>query len=206
MWAAATAQTLTGDDDNDCEFVTKCFRLLGLVTFVDAAECRKYLSCLLALLSEVFHHKALTFLSIIFVIAEHVVPLPELLPLLPPIPPPLPVPPALIVMPVLSVLPVLTVLTVMPVLLCGVHAMAVLHALCLCLRPSASVCVCFSVFESYVKAGRSPQESLMILVPEAYAGNPKLRNSPDVQAFYEYYEALQVRLPCLTFINCFLVP
>ena len=48
-----------------------------------------------------------------------------------------------------------------------------------------------STLDSYVKAGKSIQEALMILVPEAYESQPKLRDSPSIQAFYSYYESMQ---------------
>lgn len=48
-----------------------------------------------------------------------------------------------------------------------------------------------STLDSYVKAGKTIQEALMILVPEAYESQPKLRDSPSIQAFYSYYESMQ---------------
>ena len=48
-----------------------------------------------------------------------------------------------------------------------------------------------STLDSYVKAGKTIQEALMILVPEAYESQPKLRDSPDINAFYSYYESMQ---------------
>jgi len=48
-----------------------------------------------------------------------------------------------------------------------------------------------SILESYVKAGRSPQEALMMLVPEAYENQPRLKDSKQVRDFYSYYESLQ---------------
>lgn len=50
-----------------------------------------------------------------------------------------------------------------------------------------------SVLESYVRAGsgRTPEESLMMLVPEAYESQPTMKHTPDINAFYSYYEALQ---------------
>lgn len=48
-----------------------------------------------------------------------------------------------------------------------------------------------SIFENYVRSGRSPQEALMILVPEAYKQNPMMSHKPDLKAFYEYYETVQ---------------
>jgi len=48
-----------------------------------------------------------------------------------------------------------------------------------------------SILESYVKAGYSTEEALMILVPEAYASHPALSHNLELRAFYEYYESLQ---------------
>jgi glutamate synthase (ferredoxin) len=48
-----------------------------------------------------------------------------------------------------------------------------------------------SIFENFVRSGRSPQEALMILVPEAYANKPSMKFQPDLKAFYEYYESVQ---------------
>ena len=48
-----------------------------------------------------------------------------------------------------------------------------------------------SIFENFVRSGRSPQEALMILVPEAFSNNPSMKSKPDLKAFYEYYESLQ---------------
>ena len=48
-----------------------------------------------------------------------------------------------------------------------------------------------SILDSFVKAGKTPQEALMILVPEAFDSQPKLKDSPNVKAFYEYYESMQ---------------
>jgi glutamate synthase (ferredoxin) len=48
-----------------------------------------------------------------------------------------------------------------------------------------------SVLDSYVRSGFSPEEALMILVPEAYESQPKMKDSPDVNAFYSYYESVQ---------------
>lgn len=48
-----------------------------------------------------------------------------------------------------------------------------------------------STLDSYVKAGKTIQEALMILVPEAYESQPKLKDSPDINAFYSYYESMQ---------------
>lgn len=48
-----------------------------------------------------------------------------------------------------------------------------------------------SVFENIVRYDRSPEEALMMLVPEAYASQPKLDLAPAVKDFYTYYESLQ---------------
>eukprot|EP01038_Epipyxis_sp_PR26KG_P006664 gene6664-9146_t len=48
-----------------------------------------------------------------------------------------------------------------------------------------------SVLESFVKAGYSPEEALMILVPEAYENQPRLTKNKQIRAFYSYYESLQ---------------
>lgn len=48
-----------------------------------------------------------------------------------------------------------------------------------------------SVLDSYVKSGCTPEEALMILVPEAYSCRPKLRNRQEVLSFYKYYESMQ---------------
>ena len=48
-----------------------------------------------------------------------------------------------------------------------------------------------SILDSFVKAGKTPQEALMILVPEAFDSQPKLQDAPAVKAFYEYYESMQ---------------
>lgn len=48
-----------------------------------------------------------------------------------------------------------------------------------------------SILESYVRAGFTAEEALMILVPEAYTSQPKLKDVPEVQAFYTYYESIQ---------------
>ena len=47
------------------------------------------------------------------------------------------------------------------------------------------------MLESYVRAGFGAEEALMILVPEAFESQPKLKDKLDVKAFYSYYEALQ---------------
>lgn len=48
-----------------------------------------------------------------------------------------------------------------------------------------------STLDSYTKAGKTVQEALMILVPEAYESQPKLKNEPAINAFYSYYESMQ---------------
>jgi glutamate synthase (ferredoxin) len=48
-----------------------------------------------------------------------------------------------------------------------------------------------NIFELLVRAGRSPMESLMILVPEAYKNQPALLEHPEITDFYEYYSGLQ---------------
>jgi glutamate synthase (ferredoxin) len=48
-----------------------------------------------------------------------------------------------------------------------------------------------NVFELLVNAGRTPMESLMILVPEAYNNQPDLLAHPEIVAFYDYYNGLQ---------------
>lgn len=48
-----------------------------------------------------------------------------------------------------------------------------------------------NVFELLVQAGRSPMESLMIMVPEAYKNQPALLGHPEITDFYEYYSGLQ---------------
>ena len=42
-----------------------------------------------------------------------------------------------------------------------------------------------------MRAGFGAEEALMILVPEAFESQPKLKDKLDVKAFYSYYEALQ---------------
>ena len=48
-----------------------------------------------------------------------------------------------------------------------------------------------AVVELLIMSGKSPQESLMILIPEAYDSNPGLQNFQDIVDFYDYYAALQ---------------
>ena len=48
-----------------------------------------------------------------------------------------------------------------------------------------------SVLELMVQSGKSPQEALMILIPEAYNNQPALNDFPEIVDFYEYYSNLQ---------------
>lgn len=48
-----------------------------------------------------------------------------------------------------------------------------------------------NVMELIVSSGRSPLESLMIMVPEAYKNQPDLADHPEIIDFYEYYSGLQ---------------
>ncbi|PZD74978.1 Ferredoxin-dependent glutamate synthase 2 [Acaryochloris thomasi RCC1774] len=48
-----------------------------------------------------------------------------------------------------------------------------------------------NAMELLVQSGRSPQEALMILVPEAYRNQPALTDHPEIVDFYEYYSGLQ---------------
>uniref|UniRef100_UPI00300262E1 glutamate synthase n=1 Tax=Anunuuluaehu liula TaxID=3049639 RepID=UPI00300262E1 len=48
-----------------------------------------------------------------------------------------------------------------------------------------------AVLELFVRSGKSPQEALMILIPEAYRNQPALNNFPEIVDFYEYYNNLQ---------------
>ncbi len=48
-----------------------------------------------------------------------------------------------------------------------------------------------NVFELLVRSGRSPQEALMIMVPEAYQNQPDLADYPEITDFYEYYSGIQ---------------
>ncbi len=48
-----------------------------------------------------------------------------------------------------------------------------------------------NAMELLVQSGRSPQEALMILVPEAYDNQPALKDHPEIIDFYEYYSGLQ---------------
>ncbi|MBD2465324.1 glutamate synthase large subunit [Oscillatoria sp. FACHB-1407] len=46
-------------------------------------------------------------------------------------------------------------------------------------------------FELLVRSGRTPLESIMIMVPEAYKNQPDLADYPEVTDFYEYYSGIQ---------------
>ncbi|WP_263970687.1 glutamate synthase large subunit [Leptolyngbya sp. KIOST-1] len=48
-----------------------------------------------------------------------------------------------------------------------------------------------NVMEMLVRSGRSPQEALMMMVPEAYNNQPELDAYPEITDFYEYYSGLQ---------------
>nr|YP_063691.1 ferredoxin-dependent glutamate synthase [Gracilaria tenuistipitata var. liui]AAT79766.1 ferredoxin-dependent glutamate synthase [Gracilaria tenuistipitata var. liui] len=48
-----------------------------------------------------------------------------------------------------------------------------------------------AVLELLIQSGKSPQESLMILIPEAYKNQPALENYPEIVDFYEYHNSLQ---------------
>ncbi|MEM9219604.1 MAG: glutamate synthase-related protein [Cyanobacteria bacterium P01_F01_bin.150] len=48
-----------------------------------------------------------------------------------------------------------------------------------------------NVLELMVHSGRSPLESLMIMVPEAYRNQPDLAERPEIVDFYEYYSGIQ---------------
>nr|YP_009397598.1 glutamate synthase [Dipterosiphonia australica]ARW66784.1 glutamate synthase [Dipterosiphonia australica] len=48
-----------------------------------------------------------------------------------------------------------------------------------------------AVVELLIHSGKSPEESLMILIPEAYHNQPSLNAFPEVTNFYEYYGNLQ---------------
>ncbi|MEM9007204.1 MAG: glutamate synthase large subunit [Cyanobacteria bacterium P01_F01_bin.86] len=47
------------------------------------------------------------------------------------------------------------------------------------------------VMELLVRSGRSPIETLMIMVPEAYQNQPDLAQRPAITDFYDYYSGLQ---------------
>nr|QCI03957.1 glutamate synthase [Antithamnionella ternifolia] len=48
-----------------------------------------------------------------------------------------------------------------------------------------------SVLELFIHSGRTPQEALMVLIPEAYKNQPALNSFPEIIDFYEYYSILQ---------------
>ena len=48
-----------------------------------------------------------------------------------------------------------------------------------------------AALELMIMSGRSPQEALMILIPEAYESQPILKQFPEIINFYNYYAALQ---------------
>nr|YP_010502318.1 ferredoxin-dependent glutamate synthase [Grateloupia turuturu]UXC96731.1 ferredoxin-dependent glutamate synthase [Grateloupia turuturu] len=48
-----------------------------------------------------------------------------------------------------------------------------------------------AVLELLIQSGKSPQEALMILIPEAYKNQPALNKFPEIIDFYEYYSSLQ---------------
>lgn len=48
-----------------------------------------------------------------------------------------------------------------------------------------------AVLELFIMSGRSPQEGLMILIPEAYDKNPEIQNLEEIVDFYDYYSGLQ---------------
>ena len=48
-----------------------------------------------------------------------------------------------------------------------------------------------AVLELFIMSGRSPQEGLMILIPEAYDKNPEIQKMQEIIDFYDYYSGLQ---------------
>jgi glutamate synthase (ferredoxin) len=48
-----------------------------------------------------------------------------------------------------------------------------------------------AVTELLIASGMTPEEALMILIPEAYKNQPALNSSPAITNFYEYYSHLQ---------------
>ena len=48
-----------------------------------------------------------------------------------------------------------------------------------------------AVVELLINSGKTPQEALMILIPEAYYNQPALNDFPEILDFYEYYAPLQ---------------
>nr|QUE29931.1 GltB [Erythrocladia irregularis] len=47
-----------------------------------------------------------------------------------------------------------------------------------------------AIVELLINTGRSPEETLMIVIPEAYENQPELKPYPEVTQFYEYYSHL----------------
>ena len=48
-----------------------------------------------------------------------------------------------------------------------------------------------AILELFIQSGKSPQEALMILIPEAYQNQPALDQFPEIVDFYEFYKNLQ---------------
>nr|YP_009392633.1 glutamate synthase [Bostrychia tenella]ARW61195.1 glutamate synthase [Bostrychia tenella] len=48
-----------------------------------------------------------------------------------------------------------------------------------------------AVLELLIQSGKSPEEALMILIPEAYKNQPTLKLFPEIVDFYDYYGHLQ---------------
>ncbi|MEB3210757.1 MAG: glutamate synthase central domain-containing protein, partial [Leptolyngbyaceae bacterium] len=48
-----------------------------------------------------------------------------------------------------------------------------------------------NVLELLVRSGRTPLESIMLMVPEAYRNQPELDDYPEIVDFYDYYSGLQ---------------
>nr|YP_009541909.1 ferredoxin-dependent glutamate synthase [Neogoniolithon spectabile]AYR06118.1 ferredoxin-dependent glutamate synthase [Neogoniolithon spectabile] len=48
-----------------------------------------------------------------------------------------------------------------------------------------------AVVELLISSGKSPQEALMILIPESYDKQPTLKTYPEIVDFYDYYAGLQ---------------
>ena len=45
--------------------------------------------------------------------------------------------------------------------------------------------------ELLIRTGKTPMESLMIMVPEAYRDQPEIANRPEITSFYDYYAGMQ---------------
>jgi len=45
--------------------------------------------------------------------------------------------------------------------------------------------------ELLIRTGKTPMESLMIMVPEAYKDQPEIANRPEITNFYDYYAGMQ---------------